>query len=105
MTTHTDEPVLDLIKEITIDSIERSELDPKALMLVRMAALVAVDAPPMSYVANLAVAEEVGLSPEEIQSALIAIMPIVGSPRVVAALGNIARGLGMVIEQLEEETS
>jgi alkylhydroperoxidase/carboxymuconolactone decarboxylase family protein YurZ len=95
-------PVLDLIRDMTADSIERSELDRQALMLVRLAALVAVEAPPASYVANLAAADEVGLTAEQIRGTLIAVSPIVGTPHVVAAIGNIAQGLGMVIEASEE---
>jgi alkylhydroperoxidase/carboxymuconolactone decarboxylase family protein YurZ len=98
MPTETDQPVFDLIGEMTTSSIERADLDPTTLMLVRFAALVAIQAPPASYVANLAVAEEVGVDVEALQAALIAVAPIVGTPRVVAAIGNIARGLGMVIE-------
>jgi alkylhydroperoxidase/carboxymuconolactone decarboxylase family protein YurZ len=104
MSTTADQPVLDLLGEMTLDSIERSDLDPKTLMLVRVAALVAVQAPPASYVMNLAAAKDVGLTPEQIQSVLIAVSPIVGTPHVVAAIGNIARGLGMVIATLDEET-
>ncbi len=103
MTVETDAPLIDLIKEITVDSIERADLDPRSLMIARLAALVAVEAPPMSYVANLAVAEEVGLTIEETRSVLIAILPVVGSPHVVAAVGNIAQGLGMVLEDVDED--
>ena len=49
----TDTPVLDLLASMTADSLEASSLDPETLMLVRIAALVAVDAAPISYVANL----------------------------------------------------
>ena len=45
VTPVTETPVLDLIKTMTKDSIEASTLDEKELMLVRIAALVAVDAP------------------------------------------------------------
>ena len=38
-------PILDLLASMTMDSIEVSSLDPSELMLVRIAALVAVDAP------------------------------------------------------------
>ena len=48
-----DTPVLDLLASMTADSIEASSLDPDTLMLVRIAALVAVDAAPISYIANL----------------------------------------------------
>ena len=104
MSTTADQPILDLLGEMTLDSIERSDLDPQTVMLVRLAALVAVQAPPASYVMNLAVAKDVGLTAEQIQSVLLAVSPIVGTPHVVAAIGNIARGLGMVIEALDEET-
>ncbi|HEV7146391.1 MAG TPA: hypothetical protein VGN48_05275 [Pedococcus sp.] len=39
-------PVLDLLASLTADSLAASSLDPGSLMLVRLAALVAVDAPP-----------------------------------------------------------
>jgi hypothetical protein len=98
MATETDQPVFDLISEMTASSIESADLPPETLMLVRFAALVAVNAPPASYVTNLAVAEDVGVELESLQAVLLAIAPVVGTPRVVAAIGNIARGLGMVIE-------
>ena len=42
-------PVLDLLADINIaSSIEASSLDLQTLVLVRIAALVAVDAPPVS---------------------------------------------------------
>jgi len=46
-------PVLDLLASMTADSLAASSLDPGSLMLVRLAALVAVDAPPSSYLLNL----------------------------------------------------
>jgi hypothetical protein len=70
-------------------------------MLVRLAALVAIEAPPASYVTNLALAAEAGLEVDEVQALLIAVAPIVGTPRVVAAVGNIARGLGVEIESVD----
>ena len=46
-------PVLDLMASMTAGSLEASSLDPETLMLVRIAALVAVDAPAVSYTLNL----------------------------------------------------
>jgi hypothetical protein len=103
MATDTEQPVLDLITEMTASSLERTDLDPDTLMLVRFAALVAVNAPPASYVTNLAVAQDAGIDVERLQSVLLAVAPIVGTPHVVAAIGNIARGLGMVIEALDDD--
>ena len=92
----TDEtPVLDLLTKMTEDSIEASGLDERTMALVRIGALVAVDAPPASYLLNLGAASEVGVDEEQVQGVLAAVAPIVGTPRVAAAGGNIARVLGL----------
>ncbi len=96
-------PVLDLLTSMTADSLEASDLDPGKLMLVRIAALVAVDAPPASYLLNLGAASELGIGAEDIQDVLTAIAPIVGTARVVSASGNIMRALGFAIEVAELE--
>ena len=98
-------PVFDLLASMTADSLEASDLDPESLMLVRVAALVAVDAPPAAYLLNLGVASEMGIGVEDVQDVLMAIAPIVGTARVAAATGNIVRALGFAIEiaELEEE--
>ena len=88
---------------MTADSLEASDLDPGTLMLVRIAALVAVDAPPASYLLNLGVANELGIGAEDIQDVLMAIAPIVGTARVASASGNIMRALGFAIEVAELE--
>jgi len=91
-------PVLDLLGDMTAASVEASSLDGQALMLVRIAALVAVDAPPGSYLLNLGAASEMGIDEEQVSGVLAAIAPIVGGPRVVSAAGNIARALGFAME-------
>ena len=100
-------PVLDLLGGMTADSIEASDLDPETLMLVRIAALIAVDAPPASYLMNLGAAGELGIGEEQVRGVLAAVAPIVGTPRVVSATGNIVRALGFALEmaELEEETA
>lgn len=96
-------PVLDLLKTMTAESLEASSLDAEALMLVRIAALVAVDAPPASYMLNLAAARDVGIDEEKVRGVLAAIAPIVGTARVVSAMGNVVRALGLAIELAELE--
>ena len=86
-----DRPVLDLLDRMTADSIAASSLDPQKLMLVRLAALVAMDAPPVSYMMNLGLASELEVEAEDIRGMLAAIAPIVGTPRVAAATGNIVQ--------------
>lgn len=97
----TETPVLDLLTRMNADAIGASTLDPEKLMLVRIAALVAMDAPPVSYMLNIGAATEVDVDAEEIQGVLAAIAPIVGTPRVAAATGNIVRALGIAIEMAE----
>ena len=96
-------PVLDLLASMTADSLEVSSLDPEALMLVRLAALVAVDAPPSSYLLNLAAAGDVGLDAESVRGVLAAVAPIVGTARVASATGKIVKALSVAIEIAEED--
>src|SRR4051794_8141468 len=103
-TNQGETPVLDLLTEMTTSSIERSDLDPKALMLVRPAALVAADAPPVSYLANLAIGGEVGVEAEDVQQVLIGVAPVVGTARVASAAGKIVRALGLAIAVADAET-
>jgi len=98
MAETTSEPILDLITAMTAASIEASDLDPQTLMMVRIAALVAVDAPPVSYLLNLGAAGEADVSEEQIRGVLAAVAPIVGTPRVTAAAGNVLRALGIAID-------
>jgi len=96
-------PVLDLLARMTADSVDTSSLDPGTLMLVRIAALVAVDAPPFSYLTNLAAASDAGLDVDDVRGVLSAIAPIVGTARVVAATGRIVEALGLALEVAEGE--
>jgi alkylhydroperoxidase/carboxymuconolactone decarboxylase family protein YurZ len=99
----SDTPILDLLGGMTADSIEASDLDPETLMLVRIAALTAVDAPPASYLMNLSAASELGIGEEQVRGVLAAVAPIVGTPRVVSAAANIFRALGFAFEMAEFE--
>ncbi len=96
-------PVLDLLASMTADSIEASSLDPETLMLVRIAALVAVDAPPVSYGLNLAVAGDMDVDADQVRGVLAAVAPIVGTARVASATGKIARALALELEIAELE--
>ena len=99
MTEATSEtPVLDLLASMTADSVAASSLDVQTLALVRIAALAAVDAPPVSYLLNLAAASELGIDPEEVRGVLIAIAPIVGTARVASATGKIVDALDIALD-------
>ena len=100
----TDEtPVLDTLADMTAASLARSTLAPRELMLVRIAALVAVDAAPASYLMNAQAAQEMGVTADDIQGVMIGIAPVVGAPRVVSAAGKILRALGLAIAVAESE--
>jgi alkylhydroperoxidase/carboxymuconolactone decarboxylase family protein YurZ len=98
MAANGETPVLDLLGTMTAASVEASELDPRSLMLARLAALVAVDAPPVSYIVNLQVAGDVEVSADDIRGVLAAVAPIVGTSRVAAATGNIVKALAVELE-------
>ena len=102
VTTSEDSPILALLGDMTAASLERSSLDSQSLMLVRIAALVAMDAPPMSYLMNLGMASELGITTEQVQGVLAAVAPIVGTTRIVAAASKISRALGIAIAIAEE---
>ena len=99
----TDSPLLDLLAEMTADSIEVSSLDAETLMLVRIAALVAVDAPPVSYALSLGAAGDLEIDAEQVRGVLAAVAPIVGTARVASATGNIVRALELELETAELE--
>jgi 4-carboxymuconolactone decarboxylase len=99
----TEAPVLDLLKSMTAESLAASSLDVETLALVRIAALAAVDAPPVSYLLNLEAASEVGIDPEQVRGVLAAIAPFVGTARVASATVKIVDALDVVIEVADLE--
>ena len=61
-----DTPVLDTLTDMTKASVEHNSLSPRDFVLARVAALIAVDAPPVSWFANAAAIEESGLTAEDV---------------------------------------
>ena len=66
-------------------------------------ALVAVDAPPVSYLMNLGVAGDLDIDPDQVRGVLAAVAPIVGTARVAAATGRIVEALAVALEVAELE--
>lgn len=75
----------------------KSGLDARSYAMVKIAALVAVDAPPASYLWQVETAVASGVSPKDILGVLFAIAPQVGGPRVVAAAPEIMLALGLSV--------
>jgi hypothetical protein len=92
-------PVLELLQSMTAASVLATSLDDQAMMLVRIAALVAVDAPVFSYRMNLEAASEVGIDLERIRGVLTAIAPIVGATRIISATEKMGEALELEIER------
>jgi 4-carboxymuconolactone decarboxylase len=101
MASSSTTPVLDLLTSMTMDSISASSLEPQALMIARIAALAAVDAPTISYATNLETAVAVGIDVERVQGILTAIAPIVGTARVASATGRIAEALAIELTEFD----
>jgi len=81
--------------ELRADWQARSGLDGRSFALVKIAALIALDAPPASYLWQVANALDAGATPEDIFGVLIAIAPQVGGPRLVAAAPELMVALGL----------
>jgi 4-carboxymuconolactone decarboxylase len=76
------------------DAEHDSALEPRTLALVKLTAMIALDAPPVSFAWQVESAIEVGVTPDEILDVLRAVAPQVGAPKVVAAAPEIMLGLG-----------
>jgi len=99
----SESPVLDTLTDMTAASVDHNSLSPRDFMLARVAALIAMDAPPISWFANAAAIEESGLTTDDIQGIMIAVAPVVGGPRVMAAGGHIMRALGIAVAVADAE--
>ena len=97
-------PVLLALLELNEVSLARTELDPRSLMLVRIAALVAVDAPTSSYLLHVGPSVGAGLTAQDAEDVLIAVAPIVGAPRAVSAAVKMAEALDLAISFSIEES-
>jgi alkylhydroperoxidase/carboxymuconolactone decarboxylase family protein YurZ len=76
---------------------QSSGLDPRTYSLVKIAALIGLDAPPASYLWQVSNALDSGATPSEIVGVLRAIAPQVGGPRCVAAAPEIMMALGLSV--------
>jgi alkylhydroperoxidase/carboxymuconolactone decarboxylase family protein YurZ len=94
-------PVLETVMEMTAVSLERTALEPSTLLMVRLAALAAVDAPTASYLMHIGPAADSGLTLDQVQDVLVGIAPVIGAPRTVSAAAKIVEALGFAIA-LEE---
>jgi alkylhydroperoxidase/carboxymuconolactone decarboxylase family protein YurZ len=89
---------VDVLKEaVDIREAEQqsSGLDPTTFGLVKIAALIALDSPPASYLWQIANALDAGATPAEVFGVLRAVAPQVGGPKIIAAAPEIMVALGL----------
>lgn len=83
------------------------ELDERSEALVRIGALIALNAAPAAYMESVGTALRAGASEEEIVGTLISVLQTVGVARVVTAAPNLGLALGYdvadALELVEKE--
>ncbi len=93
-----DADALESVLQARLENLEASGLDARSYALVNIAALIAADAAPASYVFQVAFALEAGVTPEEILGLLVALNPTVGNIRIVSAAAELAFALGIELD-------
>jgi 4-carboxymuconolactone decarboxylase len=83
--------------EVRAEFQARSGLDARSYALVKLAAIMALDAPPASYLWQVANAIDAGATPEDMVGVLIAIAPQIGGPKLVAAAPELMVALGLTL--------
>jgi 4-carboxymuconolactone decarboxylase len=81
--------------EVRAEFQAKSGLDARSYALVKLAAIMALDAPPASYLWQVANAIDAGATPEDLVGVLIAIAPQIGGPKLVAAAPELMVALGL----------
>ena len=75
------------------ENLEESDLDPCSYVLVRLAALVALSAPEAEFRTLVGVASDMGVGAERLLGAMIAVAPLVGTTRLIAASRELLHAL------------
>jgi alkylhydroperoxidase/carboxymuconolactone decarboxylase family protein YurZ len=86
-------------------NLAASTLDAKAHALVRLGALIAIDAEAPAYMWTLQAARRAGASDDEIVGCLLAVMPTLGVARIVSAAPKLGLALGFDVTSALEARS
>jgi 4-carboxymuconolactone decarboxylase len=97
LAVHDDALVDEILSEETIRPV--FGLDGKIAALVRVAAMIAVDAAPSSFQHAVALALAAGATNAEIVATLEAVTPVTGAARVVLCVPKLALALGYDVEE------
>ena len=110
---NVDDAIVELLTELAVNNPEllleglearqelqqKSGLDPRTFSLVKIAALIALDAPPSSYLWQVGNALEAGCTPDDLAGVLQAVAPQVGIPKIVAAAPELMVALGISLPE------
>jgi 4-carboxymuconolactone decarboxylase len=86
------------------ENVSASGLDAKSHALVRVGALIAMDAAPPSYMDSIESGLAAGATKGEIVGTLVAVMPAIGVARVVSAAPKLGLALGYDVADALEGT-
>lgn len=93
-----DEEVIRSILAVELETWKAACIDPRTHALVRLGALIALDAPVVAYQACTATALAAGATTADIVDTLIAVAPVTGEARLVAAASALALAIGYDID-------
>ena len=93
-----DERSIESVLAMRLDDHQSSGLHPRAHALARLGAVVALGAGAVSYHWAVGAAQAAGATTDEIVGTLIAVAPISGLARVIAATPEVALSLGYDID-------
>jgi 4-carboxymuconolactone decarboxylase len=89
-----DERYIDALLQTDRTNPALAGIDERAHALIRIGALIALDASPAAYMDSVGKALQAGATREEIVGTLITVLPTVGVARVVTAAPNLGLALG-----------
>ena len=99
-----DDAYIDSLLASERTNLAESDLDPKTHALVRLGALVAIDAESLGYMWAVDAARRRGATDDEIVGCLIAALPALGVAKIVSAAPKLALALGYDVTSALEES-
>ena len=99
-----DESIVQTVLAMRMESPE-ARLQQRVQAMARLSALIALDAPVVSYQSTVIDALASGVTADEIVGTLIAVAPIVGLARVTSAAPAIALALGYDLDAAFEQVN
>ena len=102
ITGESETPLFDTVMAMTEASLGNAQLPWREVVLVRLACLIAIDAPRASYAYNLTGPAASELSQQDVEAVLVAAAPLVGTARIAAAADRIAEAMGYPISVFDQ---